>query len=243
MRHGIWQNHKVYYLLRLHHTNLNLITVRVVIAQIEISCSTVISKLSVSQKDTVDTAYKLLWVFVYQFEVLTQSACIRYCSLWVTRTTVRLSSCRNLRIPSCIKWSLRWMSSAENGSSCETWGVNLWQVYNTDNTKSSSKDRNRRKDETTSLNIPANSLWHHINAMTGNTVSWTQFLNGHQTKEFWFKIKLDTQVWTVWHIWNSFWGNFLFLAEIPKSILNIVVVWLVFTFLGNVAKKNKNKIL
>lgn len=48
---------------------------------------------------------------------LTQSACMRYWSLWVTRTTVRLSSCRYFRIPSCIRWSLRWMSRAEKGSS------------------------------------------------------------------------------------------------------------------------------
>lgn len=71
---------------------------------------------------------KSLCVFL-KTEGPTQSACIRYCSLWVTRTTVRLSSCRNLRIPSCIKWSLRWMSSAENGSSCERWEKHIYFYY------------------------------------------------------------------------------------------------------------------
>lgn len=48
---------------------------------------------------------------------LTQSACGRYCSLWVTRTTVLLSSRSSSRIPACIRWSLRWTSRAEKGSS------------------------------------------------------------------------------------------------------------------------------
>lgn len=47
----------------------------------------------------------------------TQSAWGRYCSLCVTSTTVLFSSLSSLRIPSCIRWSLRWISSAEKGSS------------------------------------------------------------------------------------------------------------------------------
>lgn len=49
---------------------------------------------------------------------LTQSAWGKYCSLWVTSTMVRLSSRSIFRIPSCIRWSLRWISRAEKGSSC-----------------------------------------------------------------------------------------------------------------------------
>lgn len=48
---------------------------------------------------------------------LTQSAWGKYCSLWVTSTMVLLSSRSIFRIPSCMRWSLRWISRAENGSS------------------------------------------------------------------------------------------------------------------------------
>lgn len=48
---------------------------------------------------------------------LTQSAWGRYCSLWVTSTMVLLSSRSIFRIPSCMRWSLRWISRAEKGSS------------------------------------------------------------------------------------------------------------------------------
>lgn len=50
----------------------------------------------------------------------TQSAWGRYWSLCVTSTTVLFSSLNSLRMPSCIRWSLRWISSAENGSSYNT---------------------------------------------------------------------------------------------------------------------------
>lgn len=59
----------------------------------------------------------------------TQSAWMRYWSLWVTRTTVRLSSCRYFRIPSCIRWSLRWMSRAEKGSSYRDMGSEHYRVF------------------------------------------------------------------------------------------------------------------
>lgn len=73
---------------------------------------------------------------------LTQSAWGKYCSLCVTSTMVRLSSRSIFRIPSCMRWSLRWISSAENGSSCHkekrsAFGASTlkklygnWQIFN-----------------------------------------------------------------------------------------------------------------
>lgn len=114
------------------------------------------------------------------FGSLTQSACMRYCSLWVTRTTVRLSSCRNFRIPSCIRWSLRWMSSAENGSSCLTWKPRMHHK----------PDRNQKSSETKTQQQQRAGMFQRL--------SWALSLHG-----VWVIFTLRLAPDSVWIIKNS----------------------------------------